>query len=108
MKTIVRCRCGRRISSRDVLRSDRYPRALAPSLIWIKYRCRRCKLMGESFIAEESFDRALLHEDRRELSDPERDKFADTEAITADELLDFRAELARLETLTMGTFEALA
>ncbi len=107
MKTIVRCRCGHRISSRDVLRTDLYGRTIPPNYIWIKYRCSRCKQMGESFVAEESFDMSLLQKDKRELTELERDKFAEAEAISADELLDFRRQLEQTDRVQRGTFERI-
>ena len=104
MKTIVRCRCGHRICYRDILRTDLYGRTIPPNYIWIKYRCSRCKQLGETFVAEESFDMSILQKDKRELTDTERDKFAEAEAITADELLDFRRQLAATDRVELTTF----
>ncbi len=102
MKTIVRCRCGYRVRARDVLRTDFGSRFLS-DFVWIKYRCRRCKHLSELLVDEDRFDRSLLFADKREMSEPERDKFAEAEAISVDDLLDFRSELAQLESLNEGT-----
>ena len=106
MKTILKCKCGHRIVGRDVLRTDLYVRNIAPNYVWIKYRCSRCKQIGETFIAEDNFDTAILGNDRREFNDNERDKFANLEAIETDELLDFRARLHKTKRVERSTFEA--
>lgn len=96
-KTIVRCRCGHQVLSKEVLRTDLYERR-APGdagreYVYVKYRCRRCKRMGEAFVAESRWDWAMLEAEPNEMNENERDRFLDEEPITQEELLDFHRDL---------------
>src|SRR5436853_414814 len=58
MKTTIKCNCGQRISSRDVMQQGSYGRHFGPSSVSIKFRCSRSTTLGEHFI-EETFDAGL-------------------------------------------------
>jgi len=49
-KTQLKCRCGQRVTSRDVMRQGHYSRQFGPNYVYIKYRCAHCKKLGETFM----------------------------------------------------------
>lgn len=99
-RSIVRCRCGHRVLAKEVLRTDLYERR-APEgsdreYVYVKFRCQRCKRVGEAFVAESRWDWSILEPDRNEMSDTERDQFLDEEPISTEEVLDFHRYLETL------------
>ena len=107
-KPIVRCRCGHQVLSKEVLRTDLYERR-APGdasrdYVYVKYRCRHCKRMGETFVAESRWDWAMLEAEPNEMTDQERDRFLDEEIVTAEDILDFHRDL---ETFTISDLSAM-
>ena len=90
---IVRCRCGHQVLAKEVLRTDLYERSMGREYVYVKYRCRRCKRMGEAFVAESRWDWSILEAAHNEMSDSERDQFLDADAISAEEVLDFHRQL---------------
>ncbi len=107
-KSIVRCRCGHQVLSKEVLRTDLYERR-APGdasrdYVYVKYRCQRCKRMGETFVAESRWDWAMLEAEPNEMTDQERDRFLDEEIVTPEDVLDFHREL---ETFSLSDLAAM-
>jgi hypothetical protein len=103
-RSIVRCRCGHRVLAKEVLRTDLYERR-APEgsdreYVYVKFRCQRCKRVGEAFVAESRWDWSILEPDRNEMSDTERDQFLDEEPISSEEVLDFHRHLKTLSYAT--------
>ena len=92
-KSIVRCRCGHQVLAKEVLRTDLYERRASEGsgreYVYVKFRCRRCKRMGEAFVAENRWDWSILEADHNELSESERDNFLDSTPISSEEILDF-------------------
>jgi len=106
-ENIIRCRCGHRVLGREVLRTEFYERRsfISDSIreyVYVKYRCKRCKRMGEAFIPDSKWDWKVLEAQPNELNDVERDFFLDEEPISAQDILDLHD---RLETL--GSFTEL-
>ncbi len=99
MKTSLKCHCGQRISRRDVMQQGYYVRQFGPSYVYIKYRCSRCKKLGEHFVKQEEWEDSLLHEVTNEVGVGERDRFAKLGTITLDEMRDFHRALERLEAI---------
>jgi DNA-directed RNA polymerase subunit RPC12/RpoP len=98
-KTVVRCRCGHQIVAKEVLRTDLYERSSGRDCVYIKYRCSRCKRMGQAFIAENRWDWSILDAGRSEMSTSERDRFLDETPISAVELLNFHSQLQTISSL---------
>lgn len=103
-KTIVRCRCGHQVLAREVLRTDLYERSRGRDYVYVKYRCRRCKRLGEAFVAESRWDWSILEPERNEMTDVERDWFLDQGPITASDMLDFHC---RLNDTAVDQFQSL-
>ena len=98
-RAIVRCRCGHQILSKEVLRTDLYERRSsdgAAEYVCVRYRCRRCRRLGEAFVAEKLWDWSALEIDNSELSDDEREVFRKSEPISQQEIEAFHSELESL------------
>src|SRR5690242_10428347 len=99
MKTSLKCHCGQRILRRDVMQQGYYVKQLGPSYVYIKYRCSRCKKLGEHFVKQEEWEDGLLHETTSDAGDQERAHFAKLGAITLEEMRAFHHDLEKLETI---------
>jgi len=82
MKTSLKCHCGQRILRRDVMQQGYYVKQLGPSYVYIKYRCSRCKKLGEHFVKQ-----------------TERSQFAKLGSITLDEMREFHNALDNLSEI---------
>ena len=87
--TAIRCHCGQRIVSKDVLQRSWYVRVLGPSFMYLKFRCSRCKRLGEKFIEQEKWDDAVLRDIPSELTSDEKKCFDQMGKISVDEEIDF-------------------
>ncbi len=103
-RSIVRCRCGHRVLAKEVLRTDLYERRASEGsgreYVYVKFRCQRCKRMGEAFVAESRWDWSILEPDRNEMNDIERDQFLDADPISTEEILDFHRHLEEAESIS--------
>jgi hypothetical protein len=99
MKTTIKCNCGQRIFSRDVMQQGYYVRQFGPSYVYIKFRCSRCKKLGEHFIKQEEWEEGMLRDNALELSSSEKNRFQDMGKITIDEMINFHYELENLDKL---------
>jgi hypothetical protein len=52
------------VLAKEVLRTDLYERRASEGssreYVYVKYRCQRCKRMGEAFVPESRWDRSIL------------------------------------------------
>jgi len=100
-KPMVRCRCcGHQIRGKEIMRTDLYEREPGRNYVYVKFRCRRCKRMGQTFVPEARWDWSFLEPARDELSDAERDRLLDAGPISDAELLDFHFRLKHAAHLT--------
>src|SRR5579871_1868097 len=99
METCLKCPCGQRILRRDVMQQGYYVKQLGPSYVYIKYRCSRCKKLGEHFVKQEEWKDDLLHESNTEISEQERSRLSKLGAITLDEMRQFHCSLENLTTI---------
>ena len=99
-KSVVRCRCGHQILAKEVLRTDLYERSAGRDYVYVKFRCARCKRLGQIFIAENKWDWSVLDPSRNELNDAERDRFLNETPISSLECINFRQQLADVFSLT--------
>jgi DNA-directed RNA polymerase subunit RPC12/RpoP len=98
-KTIIRCRCGHNVLGREVLRTESYERASGSEVVYVKYRCRRCKKMGESFIPRDEWDWSILETPRDEMDALERDRFIDIGSISSGDVISFHSDLQKTSTV---------
>jgi hypothetical protein len=79
-----------------VLQTGLYLSVLGPSYVYVRYRCGRCKRVGEKLVEQESWDPCVLGSTKQ--AEPERDlgKFEKMGEITAEEVINFHFALERL------------
>ena|SRR5580658_3043568 len=99
MKTSLKCNCGQRILRRDVMHQNTYAKQLGPCYVYIKYRCSRCKKLGEHFVKQEEWDDRLLQELGTDINESERGRFTKLGEITLDEMRDFHKALDSLNQI---------
>lgn len=100
MRTGIFCSCGQRIYEKDVVQRGYYLRRVGSNFVYIRYRCSRCKRLGEQFIRQESWDERLLHGDISELTPHQKERLAKLGPITVDEMIDFHEYLENLHSLS--------
>ncbi len=93
MKSAIKCNCGQRILARDVMQTGYYLRLVGPSFVYVKYRCSRCKKLGEQFVKQEEWEDGILYDVPTELSEEEHSKFANMDKISIHECIDAHFEL---------------
>jgi DNA-directed RNA polymerase subunit RPC12/RpoP len=93
----VRCRCGHRVLAKEVLRTDLYERPSGREYVYVKYRCKRCKRLGETFVAESRWDWRIFEASRTEMSEAESEVFSEQAPISAEEILNFHCQLAEID-----------
>ncbi len=98
-KPTVRCRCGHQVFGKEVLRAEPYERESGREAVYVKYRCRRCKRLGEAFFDGLEFDAAIFEAPRNEMSDAERDRFLDQNTISSGDVISFHRALKKAATL---------
>ena len=70
-----------------------------PVFVFLKYRCSRCKRLGQKVVDYDQWDDSLLRNRHPEVSDADRERFGALGPITDDELLQFHTQIASLEAL---------
>ncbi len=97
-RLIIRCSsCGKRISPSNILQVSFYYRLLGQSFVSIKYKCPRCRRLGEYVVGEKQWNTSLLLSSGGELTLKELEKFNKMEKITPEEMLDFHLHLQESE-----------
>jgi hypothetical protein len=76
-----------------------YPRMFGPSLIFVRFRCARCKKFGEQFVKQEEWESGILKDSVVEASSTEQEHFSELGPIAMQELADFHAALENLSDL---------
>lgn len=99
MRTNIRCNCGNRVVAKDVMQKGYYLRVTGPSFVWVKFRCSRCKRLGEQFIKQEEWDERLLMDAPCELSEEEKARFRALGPIDMDEIISVHTKLRDLKRL---------
>lgn len=98
-KPTVRCRCGHQVLGKEVLRAEPYEKESGREAVYVKYRCRRCKRLGEAFFDGLEFDAAIFEAPRNEMSDVERDRFLDEKTISSGDVISFHRALKKAASL---------
>jgi DNA-directed RNA polymerase subunit RPC12/RpoP len=97
--TAIRCNCGQRVVAKDVLHRSWYVRVFGPSFMYLKFRCSRCKRLGEKFIEQDKWDDSILRDIPTEMSLEEKRRFDQLGQISVDEEIDFHFALDDPEAL---------
>jgi DNA-directed RNA polymerase subunit RPC12/RpoP len=91
--TAIRCHCGQRVVAKDVLQRSWYVRVFGPSFMYLKYRCSRCKRLGEKFVEQDKWNDSILRDIPAEVSLDEKRRFEQLGKISVDEEIDFHFAL---------------
>ncbi|HEY3298544.1 MAG TPA: hypothetical protein VGK34_07805, partial [Armatimonadota bacterium] len=105
VKAVIKCNCGQRIVARDVMQTGYYLRLFGPSFVYVKFRCSRCKKLGEQFVKQEDWEDGILKDIPSEVTQDQKQEFQSMGPITVDELVDFHFQLddpTLLSKLTEG------
>jgi hypothetical protein len=76
-----------------------YMRQYGPSYVYLKFRCSRCKKLGEHFVKQEEWEDGLLQEITTELGETERDRLSQMGSITLEEMRQFHRDLEKLDKI---------
>lgn len=100
VKPIIRCNCGQRIVAKDVMQTGYYLRLFGPSFVYVKYRCSRCKKLGEQFVKQEDWEDGILNDIPTEVSQADKKTFEALGPITLHEQIDAHFELEKPDALS--------
>ena len=100
MKSMIKCNCGQRILAKDVMQTGYYLRLVGPSFVYVKYRCSRCKKLGEQFVKQEEWEDGILHDVPSEILPEERGKFEEMGSIDIHECIDAHFALEKIANLS--------
>lgn len=93
VKPMIKCNCGQRVVAKDVMQTGYYLRLFGPSFVYVKFRCSRCKKLGEQFIKQEDWEDGILKDVPSEINDSEIQRFKDMGRIEVHEAIDFHFAL---------------
>ena len=98
----IHCQCGQRVQTREVLRTDLYERPNGKDYVYVKFRCRYCKQIGETFVPERVFSWEMFESPRDEMSDQERETFAKQSEISSADVVDFHEFLKKESSASLA------
>jgi hypothetical protein len=100
-QTGIRCRCGHRITAREVLKHGIMMADWRPIYVYIRFRCSHCGRQGEHLVDYLRWDQSVLANTVGELSPEERARLEGLPPIGTDEIIEFARGLthARLADL---------
>ena len=104
-RTAIKCNCGQRIGQKDVMQTGYYMRMFGPSFVYVKFRCSRCKKLGEQFVKQEEWEGGILKDSTTETSTSEKGRFETLGPIDMKEQVDFHYALENLSDLSALTAE---
>lgn len=76
-----------------------YLRLFGPSFVYVKFRCSRCKKLGEQFVKQEEWEDGILRDVPTEQSTDEKSKFENMGPIDIHEAINAHFQLDDLMTL---------
>ena len=100
MKTVIRCNCGQRVLAKDVMQTGYYLRLVGPSFVYVKYRCSRCKKLGEQFVKQAEWEEGILNDLQSETGGEDRRRFDQMGPIDIHECIDAHFELEKKDSLS--------
>jgi hypothetical protein len=79
-----------------VLQTGLYLSVLGPSYVYVRYRCGRCKRVGEKLVEQEAWDPGVLGPAKQAESERDLTRFEEMGEITAEEVIEFHYALRGL------------
>lgn len=99
VKPTIKCNCGQRIVAKDVMQTGYYLRLFGPSFVYVKFRCSRCKKLGEQFVKQEDWEEGILKDIPSEVDEAEKQAFQAMGTIGIDEQINFHFMLDAPDSL---------
>jgi len=99
MRTSIKCNCGQRIIAKDLVQHGHYLRLFGPSFVYVKFRCSRCKKLGEQFVKQEEWEEGIFKDIALEVAPEEKEQFVAQGPIDISEVIDFHFQLENLSDL---------
>ncbi len=93
VKATIKCNCGQRIVAKDVMQTGYYLRLLGPSFVYVKFRCSRCKKLGEQFVKQEDWEDGILKDIPSEVNQTENETFQSMGPIDVHEQIGFHFQM---------------
>jgi hypothetical protein len=86
-----------------------YLRLVGPSFVYVKYRCSRCKKLGEQFVKQEEWEDGILYDVPTEMSPEELTRFDSMGKISIHECIDAHFELSEIDSFNevLDAFEEI-
>ncbi|MHB1001105.1 MAG: hypothetical protein ACYC27_17825 [Armatimonadota bacterium] len=103
VKPTIKCNCGQKIVSKDVMQTGYYLRLFGPSFVYVKFRCSRCKKLGEQFVKQEDWEDGILKDIHAEVNQVEKQEFQAMGPISMHEQIDFHFNLEEPDVLAKLT-----
>ncbi len=92
------CVCGHRIEAREILQHGYFMSHWEPVWVYVKYRCSRCKMMGEKLVDYKNWDESYLDHEGGEPTSEESTRFLAMGQIDEEEVRDFARRIRRLRS----------
>lgn len=102
VKVGVFCSCGQRVFEGDVIHKGTQLRRIDTTYVYLRFRCSRCRRLGEQFIRLDAWDEKILRHEIREMEPEELKSKAQLGPISLDEMLSFHYTLETLSRLDLS------
>jgi DNA-directed RNA polymerase subunit RPC12/RpoP len=99
IKSAIKCNCGQRVIAKDVMQTGYYLRLFGPSFVYVKFRCSRCKKLGEQFVKQEDWEDGILRDIPTETTADEKARFQAMGPIDINEAINAHFQLDDLVAL---------
>ena len=83
-----------------MIQTGLYLSSSGPSYVYVRFRCGRCKKVGEQLVQESHWDPTVLHHPEVQMSEEDLRRFDAMGEITAEEVISFHFALEQLTTDT--------
>jgi uncharacterized protein YbjT (DUF2867 family) len=79
-----------------VIQTGLYLSGAGPSYVYVRFRCGRCKRVGEQLVQESNWDPTVLQRSEVRVSEGELRRFAELGEITPEEVVEFHYAVQQL------------
>jgi hypothetical protein len=100
-KTHIKCACGQRVITKDVLTTGYLLQTGSQVFVFVKFRCPRCKKLGQEVINRNRWDWSVLEEEPGEMGLDEKKRFELLGPIRVDEALEFHFAIDQVGRMAM-------
>ena len=79
-----------------MIQTGLYLSSTGPSYVYVRFRCGRCRRVGEQLVQESNWDPTVLQHTEVRMSEEELRRFVEMGEITPDEVVDFHYAVGKL------------